>query len=469
LRVFLNMNLNQNPSKNRLYLLASFSLLFGWIMSLPYEGPVLFALAGEKGIDYLMLNTLTVFFHFAGLFSGIYLAKDNLTAKRNIVWCSFSALVLSLFIPFVSTAIWSALIPLASFLTGVAIASYAHLLKTFVTLQGRTRTVADILIFGNIVLIGAHIFANNTTPLASFILIEILLALAVVAAIKIDLEEKPLQETIVAPEQKTELKDYWVLFLFIFVITINSGIMFQVIYPYYGEFELLASIYTNIPYIVAIYLLSRMLKINKFYFLYIGLALWIVTFILFAVLDKSILGFFLIFSVMLFAAGIFDLFWWSVMANNFENVKNPSALFGLGLALNVLGVWVGGIIGNYFMSLGFGKEGLSYIGLIVVTAALLIVLPLNNKLSGFLEYNEFLVRFATLDGVNTSGFLEEARNSLTRREYEVFGLLIEGKSDTQICEELHISINTLKTHRRNIYKKLNVANRLELIKKISDD
>ena len=27
---------------------------------------------------------------------------------------------------------------------------------------------------------------------------------------------------------------------------------------------------------------------------------------------------------MLFAAGIFDLFWWSIMANNFDNVKNPA-------------------------------------------------------------------------------------------------------------------------------------------------
>jgi DNA-binding CsgD family transcriptional regulator/nitrogen fixation-related uncharacterized protein len=437
-------------------------------MSFPYEGPVMYALAGERGINAVMLNTLTVFLHFAGLFSGRYLAKDIVTARRNIVLCTGSTLFLSLFIPVIPVDTWVIVIPIVSYLTGIVIASNGHMLKRYIPSDSRTRAVADLLIYGNIVLIAAHIFANNTTPEISFVFIEILLVVAFIAALKIDIGEKPASQPILASGEKSAIKDYWIFFLFIFIITINAGIMFQVIYPYFGEFALLTSIYTNIPYIISVYLLSRVLKVNKFYFLYVGLALWSVTFILFAILGQTAVSFLLICSVMLFAAGVFDLFWWSIMANNFDNVKNPSSLFGLGLSFNVLGVWVGGLIGNYVTSIDFGKQALSHIGLLVVTISILIILPLNNKLSSLLEYNEFLVKFTALKRKAAKSFFDEVENILTKREFEVFNLLISGKTDTQISEILHISSHTIKTHNRNIYKKLNVSNRVELIEKIPE-
>ncbi len=376
-------------------------------------------------------------------------------------------MVLSLFIPVIPVATWVIVLPLVSFLTGIVITSNGHLIKSFIPPESRTKAVADILIYGNVLLIAAHILAYNTAPVFSFVFIELLLAGAFIAVFKIDTGEKSTAPLIELKEESI-LKNYGIFFLFIFVITINSGIMFQVIYPYFGGFVLLTSIYTNIPYIAAIFILSRMLKINKFYFLYIGLALWSITFILFANLGQNATGFIIICSVMLFAAGIFDLFWWSIMANNFDKVKNPASLFGLGLALNVLGVWVGGLIGNYLTSLGFGKQVLSYIGIMVVTVSILIILPLNNKLASLIEYNEFLVKLTGMKRKAAQSFLAEAKNLLTKREFEVFNLLIAGKTDSQISAMLHISPHTIKTHNRNIYKKLNVANRVELIEKISE-
>lgn len=56
-----------------------------------------------------------------------------------------------------------------------------------------------------------------------------------------------------------------------------------------------------------------------------------------------------------------------------------------------------------------------------------------------------------------------ARRHLTERESEVFGMLAQGKSVTQIREELFISKNTANTHVKNIYRKLNIHSRQELI------
>jgi DNA-binding CsgD family transcriptional regulator len=57
--------------------------------------------------------------------------------------------------------------------------------------------------------------------------------------------------------------------------------------------------------------------------------------------------------------------------------------------------------------------------------------------------------------------------SLTPREIEVVELLTEGKAYLSIAEELFISVNTVKSHSRKAYQKLNVGNRMELANLIS--
>ena len=49
----------------------------------------------------------------------------------------------------------------------------------------------------------------------------------------------------------------------------------------------------------------------------------------------------------------------------------------------------------------------------------------------------------------------------TKKEKNVLDLLATGKMDTEIAEELGLSTNTIKTHVKNIYKKLGVRNRVE--------
>ncbi|MBM6549900.1 response regulator transcription factor [Marinomonas ostreistagni] len=61
--------------------------------------------------------------------------------------------------------------------------------------------------------------------------------------------------------------------------------------------------------------------------------------------------------------------------------------------------------------------------------------------------------------------IQETQNELTKREQQVFKKLIEGASNLEISEDLYISESTVKTHIYKIYKKLNVANRKEAIRK----
>jgi DNA-binding NarL/FixJ family response regulator len=54
---------------------------------------------------------------------------------------------------------------------------------------------------------------------------------------------------------------------------------------------------------------------------------------------------------------------------------------------------------------------------------------------------------------------------LTKRETEILQLISEGKTYTQISEELFISKETAKTHIKNIYSKLQVNSKSEAIAK----
>lgn len=52
---------------------------------------------------------------------------------------------------------------------------------------------------------------------------------------------------------------------------------------------------------------------------------------------------------------------------------------------------------------------------------------------------------------------------LTPREADVLELLQAGRSNAEIAEELHVSIETVRTHARNIYRKLGVRTRRALL------
>lgn len=55
---------------------------------------------------------------------------------------------------------------------------------------------------------------------------------------------------------------------------------------------------------------------------------------------------------------------------------------------------------------------------------------------------------------------------LSKREKEIVNLISQGKSDKEIAEELNISFQTVQTHNKNIFKKMDVHSRIELINKL---
>jgi len=56
---------------------------------------------------------------------------------------------------------------------------------------------------------------------------------------------------------------------------------------------------------------------------------------------------------------------------------------------------------------------------------------------------------------------EERKAELSQREEQVLNLIAEGKSNSDIADQLYISVRTVKFHVSSIFSKLNVKNRTE--------
>ena len=59
------------------------------------------------------------------------------------------------------------------------------------------------------------------------------------------------------------------------------------------------------------------------------------------------------------------------------------------------------------------------------------------------------------------------QSNLTDREKEILQLLIQGNSYKEIAVAIYISVETLNSHIKNIYRKLNVHSRSELSAKFN--
>ena len=75
---------------------------------------------------------------------------------------------------------------------------------------------------------------------------------------------------------------------------------------------------------------------------------------------------------------------------------------------------------------------------------------------------KFLMREMTNDAPQPAAPI--AADNLTPREKEVLTYIAEGYTNREIAEQLVISVKTVDRHRENIMQKLNLHNRVELVK-----
>jgi ligand-binding sensor domain-containing protein/DNA-binding CsgD family transcriptional regulator len=99
-------------------------------------------------------------------------------------------------------------------------------------------------------------------------------------------------------------------------------------------------------------------------------------------------------------------------------------------------------------------------------AVIVLVFIVSGVISVVRMWKKLKYAYAVVEE-NLDGIIEKYR--LTAREQEILRLILQGASNKDIEKKLFISASTVRNHIYNIYQKLNVRNRLELINLIGQD
>lgn len=462
----------RSSDRQRKLSIFSFSLFAAWLLSFLFQGQVLYGLAGQAGVNVTLLDKVAVLAHFAGLIScGFYvksIAAAKMTLVAAIIVCFSGSLIFLL--PF--SILWYISIAAMGFFAGLVVASWGYFFKMYSPPALRLRMAADVLILSNVLMIAVNALAVNFSFLAGLGVLQVFLigSLLITFRLEADPEEKSMKELLStgATENIAGIRrPLAYLCVFILVLTINSGFMYKVVTPAFAHHEVLASYYWAIPYVFAIAIIRNLPgKINLAYMLYAALIMIGLAYLAFMWLDRSVASYLLINTLMLGAFGVCDLFWWSILGNIFDYTNNPAQVFGIGLSMNVLGIILGGFLGSQLLVGESRYFQTSLVALAVIFTVMLLLPIVNSHLSRLLKSHAFLIEFAggaekDID-ITLAGF--KAINQLTDKEADIVKLLLRGYTYKAISEYLFISENTMKFHIKNIYQKLNINNKMELIR-----
>ena len=457
-------------TNNRRLSVIVFSLFFSWLLAFPFEGRILYALADYYNISAESFVFGTMAAHFAGLLACGFFVRNMRTAKKlmlfSIAFCIAASGVF--FRP--PSFLWTAALIIAAFLVACCVAAWGFYFKGCTPKKERIKTMADGLIFSNFLMIALNMVAIHISPHVGLGFSMLMLAAAFLFALRLPKEEAPeLPASVQGEISVGKVGPLAFLYLFIVAITINSGLMYQVQGPAFAHLEWLTSWYWAVPYIAALFIMRNLpRKTNRAYILYVAIAMIGLSFIAFLALGRSWTDYLVVNTLMLGACGVYDLFWWSILGEMLELDKNPAKIMGVGLSSNVLGVLLGGLIGNSIASGQSHNPTLLALGVVCVT--LILLPPLHTRLTTLLKNHAYLTTITEMPAQEQTRMICEFNiaEKLTEREGEIAALLIKGKTYRMIASELHVSENTVKTHVKNIYSKAGVQSRTELMNLLLD-
>lgn len=457
-----------NQASQRILSVLAVSFLSAYLLSFVFEGQVLYSLVAFFNVSAPRFIFAAIIAHMAGLIGCGFWAKTPAKAKKAMLYGIAVSLLGSFSFFFPVSILWIVSLLACAMASGGALAAWGFFLKSCTSKNERIKTCADVLIISNVLMILINFMAIHLSPFMGLGLAMLALVLAGYFASLLPVTAQQLAEVNHHKDSFNLMVPLLILVIFVVIITINSGLMYQVFNPAFKHLTWLTSWYWAVPYITAIYIMRNLpAKVGRSYFLYAAIAMIMASFIAFMLLDRSAASYLVVDTLMLGACGIFDLFWWSIIGEMLEYSDNPARIFGVGLAANVLGVLLGGLLGSSMTSANISSANVAVIALSVICITLAILPLLNRQLVALLKSHTYLMVYSNLEKPQQDMIVTAAAtivlDPLTQREQEVLRLILKGKTNKAISAELFISENTVKTHVKNIYFKYKVSSRAQLL------
>lgn len=149
---------------------------------------------------------------------------------------------------------------------------------------------------------------------------------------------------------------------------------------------------------------------------------------------------------------------------------NPVAAFGIGRGIYEFSTIAGVLLNEQVKAVGYSTTAPLNIILFVIVCFLLVIVNRTMRvIVTFDEENPPPSSNVALADIDDRCDDLAGAYALTEREIEVFKLLCKGRSKSYIAEALSISENTVRHHSKNLYNKLHIHNKQELMSLVGLD
>lgn len=478
-----------NSAEKRLIL--SLGIFFGWLLSIPFNGPLLFALTSEAGYNGISLALEFSAFHAAALLvTGIVVKRENYW--RGFMFAGnagcFLASLLALVLP---TSNWFWLSALGGVFAAWYILGWSIPFTKILNSGNRMKMMAQVILLSNIILAVVTVALPFVTPRWLACVMLAMLALNFMNLPRRDILAERLLEV---ETTQAEYPRFLILILSLFILGlyINGGFMYRVIFPSFVQYTDIDVFFRLVPYIAAlVVMIYHGHRVALPVLVYLAAVVMGLAFITFSLTADLLAGYFLTTILMQCAFALLDIFVFTIMGNVSAQYGKPFLMFGCGIFANVGAIVLGEVMGESLMNLGANYRLTTALFASAAIFLTIIIYPwLNGKLypaqadKGLFgatrifgtpedsEPSKFagmpapsgVPDSAAAAGEETAASLE--LSGLTQREQEIVSLIVKGMANKDAAAKLFISESTLKTHLRNIYHKLGVTHKRELIARV---
>jgi len=406
-----------------------------------------------------------------GFSFSVYTAREEYK-KMVMIGCVLVCLVGTLLIFFAETAWWFPVLSIMGICSVIYIIYWSVYYTRQIPVPDKMKIMALVIIIGNII----YYFFKLSLPYLSsttvLLILTLLLLLSLWTLLRMEIAN-PIQIPLESASFPTRL--IFIVCIFLFVVKLNGGLTFHVIYPSFDAmFGQMPHYYGMAPYILTLFVLYIWgHKIPKMLPVYLGTSFLGLAYLFFGMLEETMTMYFLTETLLQAGWAMLHLFLWTLLGEIASVYGRPLKICSLAFLGNLSAMVCGGVLGifivenidNYYMMA-------SAYAVFIVFICFLIVHWLNSIIEkdfiDKLQFNLSELQPNEQDDGITGGLslminLPDAEGLLTIREIEVAKLLLQGYTNEAIAHKLSISKNTVKTHTRNIYSKMSVANRRELL------
>jgi DNA-binding CsgD family transcriptional regulator len=196
-------------------------------------------------------------------------------------------------------------------------------------------------------------------------------------------------------------------------------------------------------------------------------------------------------SAITFSSSVFDFLVWCLLAFIvFEKRISSNIVFGFGRGIFMAGSALGWLLGVYAMPRLSGTSGEAAVYIVLAFLVLICTTlvfsekDFDSLFSPFSEYEHNLRdllpqtiagdQFSQSHADRVRPYIAACKRTgekakLSSREQEILELLAMGRGNENMARKLSVSLNTVRTHTHNIYSKLDVHSREELIELIENE